>query len=107
KGVARVEGAAQLLKGTEVVLLVEDEESLRTLARVILEARGYEVLDACNGRDGLALCEAHQGPIDLLLTDVMMPQLGGRELAEGAVKLRPSLKVLFMSGHTEDVVLRE
>jgi len=65
------------------------------------------VLDARNGREGLALCEAHQGPIDLLVTDVVMPELSGRELAEGALKLRPGLKVMFISGHTQDVVLKE
>jgi len=93
--------------GSEVVLLVEDEDIVRVLARRILETSGYVVLDARNGREGLMLCETHPGPIDLLMTDVMMPELGGRELAEGAVKLRPSMKVMFMSGHTEDVILKE
>ena len=65
------------------------------------------VLEADNGREGLALCETHQGPIDLLVTDVVMPEFGGRELAEGALKLRPGMKVMFISGHTEDVMLRE
>ncbi len=60
-----------------------------------------------NGREGLALCEAHQGPIDLLVSDVVMPELGGRELAERALKLRPGMKVMFMSGHTQDVILKE
>jgi len=91
----------------EVVLLVEDEDSVRKLARMILEGSGYVVLDASNGREGLALCETHQGRIDLLVSDVVMPELGGRELAEGALKLRPGLKVMFMSGHTQDVVLKE
>ena len=80
---------------------------VRELARRILEASGYVVLEARNGREGLALCEAHEGPIDLLVTDVVMPELGGRELAEGALKLRPGMKVLFMSGHTQDVILKE
>ncbi len=93
-------------RGAEVVLLVEDEDTIRRLARVILEKSGYTVLDAANGRQGLALCETHQGPIDLLLTDVMMPEIGGRELADGALKLRPHIKVLFISGHTEDVILK-
>jgi CheY-like chemotaxis protein len=94
-------------KGSEMILLVEDEPMLRQLARTVLEASGYGILEASNGREGLALCEAHQGPIDLLLSDVVMPELGGRELATGARKLRPGIKVLFMSGHTQDVVLRE
>ena len=64
-------------------------------------------IEAINGREGLALCEAHQGPIDLLVTDVVMPELGGRELAEGSLKVRPGLKVMFMSGHVQDAVLRE
>ena len=86
---------------------MEDEDAVRKLARTILETSGYAVLDARNGREGLALCEAHEGPIDLLVSDVVMPELGGRELAEGALKLRPGLKVMFMSGHTQDVVLKE
>jgi CheY-like chemotaxis protein len=100
-------GLAKAPKGSEVILLVEDEEAVRKLARMILEASGYVVHEAGNGRDGLALCEAHQGAIDLLVTDVVMPQLGGRELAERAIQLRPDMKVLFMSGHTEDVVIKE
>jgi CheY-like chemotaxis protein len=107
KGARPPGGLAKSPKGSEVVLLVEDEDAIRKLARMILEASGYVVLDSRNGREGLALCEAHQGQIDLLVTDVMMPELGGRELAEGALKLRPRLKVIFMSGHTEDTVLKE
>jgi CheY-like chemotaxis protein len=87
-----------------VILLVEDDDGVRRLVRLILESRGYLVLDACNGADGLALCGAHKGRIDLLLSDVMMPRLGGRELAHGAMKMRPDLRVLFMSGHNEDIV---
>ncbi|MEX2260350.1 MAG: response regulator [Bryobacteraceae bacterium] len=100
-------GLATAPKGSEVILLVEDEDIVRVLARRILEARGYAVYEARNGREGLALCEAHQGPIDLLVSDVVMPELGGRELAEGALKLRPGMKVIFMSGHTQDVVFKE
>jgi two-component system, chemotaxis family, CheB/CheR fusion protein len=93
--------------GSEVILLVEDEEMVRGLARTILESRGYVVHEARNGHEGLALCETLTGPIDLLLTDIVMPELGGRELAERAVKLRPELKIVFVSGHTQDVVLKE
>ena len=88
-------------------MLVEDEDAVRKLARLVLEASGYTVLESRNGREGLALCEAHEGTIDLLVTDVVMPELGGRELAEGALKLRPGMKVMFMSGHTQDIVLKE
>jgi two-component system, chemotaxis family, CheB/CheR fusion protein len=94
-------------RGNEVVLLVEDEDVVRMLARRILETKGYVVYEARNGREGLAICETHHGPIDLLVTDVVIPELGGRELTEGALKLRPGLKVMFMSGHTQDVVLKE
>ena len=107
KGARPAGGLAEAPKGSEVILLVEDEDTVRKLARMILEASGYVVLEARNGREGLALCEAHEGPIDLLLSDVVMPELGGRELAEGALKLRPGMKVMFMSGHTQDVVLKE
>jgi CheY-like chemotaxis protein len=100
-------GLAKAPKGSEVILVVEDEDAVRKLGRTILEASGYAVLDARNGREGLALCEIHPGPIDLLVTDVVMPELGGRELAQGALKLRPGIKVIFLSGHTQDVLLKE
>jgi CheY-like chemotaxis protein len=107
RGVRPATGLAEAPKGSGVILLVEDEDAVRKLARLVLEASGYTVLESPNGREGLALCEAHEGPIDLLVTDVVMPELGGRELAEGALKLRPGMKVMFMSGHTQDVVLKE
>jgi CheY-like chemotaxis protein len=90
-----------------VVLVVEDEEMVRRLTRTILEASGYVVLEAGDGLEGLSVCQSHDGAIDLLLSDVMMPGLGGRELAARAALLRPGLRVLFMSGHTEDVILKE
>jgi CheY-like chemotaxis protein len=91
----------------EVVLLVEDEDQVRKLASTILKGRGYVVLEAGDGREGLSVCEAHHGKIDLMLSDVVMPELGGRELAERVVAMRPGIKVLFMSGHTQDVILKE
>lgn len=99
--------AAAARGGSETILLVEDESALRGLARLVLEARGYSVLEAADGREGLAVFTLHSGAIDLLLTDVVMPISGGRELAEAARRLRPGLKVLFMSGHTEDTILKE
>jgi two-component system, chemotaxis family, CheB/CheR fusion protein len=93
--------------GSEVVLLVEDEDLVRALARRFLEVSGFAVLEARNGREGLALCESHKGQIDLLVTDVVMPEVGGREMAEGAVKLRPGIRIMFISGYTPDVVLKE
>jgi CheY-like chemotaxis protein len=87
----------------DVVLLVDDEAGIRRLVRTILEANGYVVIDACNGLEGLALCQTHAGRIDLLLSDIRMPELGGRELVQGALKLRPGLRILFMSGYNEVV----
>ena len=100
-------GLARAPRGSEVILLVEDEDMVRDLTRRVLEASGYTVYAARNGREGFAVCESHEGPIDLLLSDVVMPGLGGRELAEGVLKLRPGIKVVFMSGHTQDVLLQE
>jgi DNA-binding response OmpR family regulator len=97
-------GLTQAPKGTEVVLLVEDDEGVRTLTQLILQRSGYQVLDARNGQDGLAIVQSHPGSIDLLVTDVLMPGLSGGALATQAVKLRPSLKVLFVSGHIENAI---
>ena len=107
KGTGPAGGLTKAPRGSEVILVVEDEDAVRKLARMVLEASGYVVLDARNGREGLALCEIHPGRIDLLVTDVVMPELGGRELAQGALKLRPGMKVMFVSGHTQDVILKE
>ncbi|MGJ5814797.1 chemotaxis protein CheB [Paludibaculum fermentans] len=93
-------------QGSETILLVEDEEMVRVLARKVLESLGYVIFEAGNGVQGLEFCRAHEGHIDLLVTDVVMPELGGRELAEGAILLWPHLKVLFLSGHTQDVILK-
>ena len=98
---------AEAPKGSEVVLLVEDEDQVRKLASEFLQGCGYIVLEARDGREGLSVCEGHQGKIDLLLSDVVMPELGGRELAERILPMRPDIKVLFMSGHTQDVILKE
>ena len=106
-GVRPPAGLAAAPGGTESILLVEDEDAVRALVRTILETRGYAVIEAPNGRAGLKLCETHAGKIDLLLTDVVMPEMGGREFAVAAVKLRPGLKVVFVSGHTQDVILKE
>jgi PAS domain S-box-containing protein len=93
-------------KGAETVLLVEDEESVRTLTRIILLGKGYTVLEASDGAEALSVAGRHEGPIHLLLSDVVMPILGGRELAERLVGLHPEMKVLFQSGYTDDAVVR-
>jgi len=91
--------------GTETVLVVEDEDAVRVLARRILERQGYTVLDACNGRDAVAIA-ARGGRIDLVLTDMVMPGMNGRALAEALAVSRPSLPVLYMSGYTDDEIVR-
>jgi CheY-like chemotaxis protein len=94
-------------RGSEVILLAEDEDTVRRLARTFLESRGYKVLEAKQGNEGLTLCSNHQGPIHLLLTDVVMPGMGGVELAARAILLHPKMKVLFMSGYPDDPLSRE
>jgi two-component system cell cycle sensor histidine kinase/response regulator CckA len=91
--------------GTETVLLVEDEEMVRDMTHQILRMSGYQVLEAKHGREALAVCERHDGPIHLMLTDVVMPQINGRQLAERLVPLRPEMRVLYMSGYTDDAIV--
>jgi two-component system cell cycle sensor histidine kinase/response regulator CckA len=91
--------------GTETVLVVEDEASLRQIVRECLEEVGYTVLEAPDGLAALELAERHRGPIPLLITDVVMPGLGGRELARRLTEKRPDTKVLYMSGYTDDAVI--
>ncbi len=92
-------------RGAETVLVVEDEEAVRRLAIRILMAAGYTVISAANGGEALLACERHRGPIDLLLTDVVMPTMSGRELADRLAALRPGLRVLFMSGYTANSIV--
>jgi PAS domain S-box-containing protein len=94
-----------VLRGSETVLLVEDEDGVRQLAREYLEASGYTVMEAADGRKALEMAETNAGPIHLLMTDVVMPGVSGRELAERIEKLRPGIKVLFMSGYTDQAVV--
>jgi two-component system, cell cycle sensor histidine kinase and response regulator CckA len=90
----------------ETILVVEDEESVRRLARRVLEAQGYTVLEAINGADALRIAADYAGVIDLLLSDVVMPEVGGRLLAERLTAARPETEVMFMSGYTDDDILR-
>lgn len=90
--------------GTETILLVEDEDGVRSLASKILESIGYRVIAAANGDQALRLLDGMQDPLHLLLTDVIMPGMSGAKLAEEAMAARPDLRVLFVSGHSDDVL---
>ena len=90
--------------GTETILLVEDEANLRYLARQFLEKQGYRVIEAADGAVAMQVVVAHEGMIHLLLTDVIMPGMNGRELAQRIAEIRPNTKVLYMSGYTENVI---
>jgi len=92
--------------GGETVLLAEDQDQVRAVAQSILRRQGYRVIVAQNAGEALLLCEAHSGPIHLLLTDVVMPHLSGTDLAKRIAITRPETKVLFMSGYTDDSVVR-
>ncbi|MBI2840707.1 MAG: PAS domain S-box protein [Acidobacteria bacterium] len=95
----------QRTRGTETILLVEDEDVVRRMTREILEGEGYKVLEAADGQEALLICEKYEGPIQLLLTDVVMPGLNGHELAEALSESRPGIPVLYMSGHTGDTII--
>jgi PAS domain S-box-containing protein len=99
------EDSPEMLAGTETLLIAEDEDAVRAVAVAALERRGYRVLAAADGSKAIALSRAFAGEIDLLLTDVVMPGMNGRELAEEMERLRPGIRVLFMSGYTDDAVL--
>jgi CheY-like chemotaxis protein len=103
---ANLQGPTKEAGGTETILVVEDESSVRTMAVLALEKHGYEVLQAESGKKALGIIEKQSGPIDLLLTDVVMPGMSGRELAEALSLQHPSLKVLYQSGYTDDAIIR-
>ncbi|MDX6530250.1 MAG: two-component system, cell cycle sensor histidine kinase and response regulator CckA [Blastocatellia bacterium] len=103
KANAAVEKA--VLGGSETILLVEDEDVVRGLARKILEHAGYSVLEASRGAEAFQLCQEHAQPVDLLLTDVVMPETSGKEVADRLSKGQPGLRVLFMSGYTDEAIV--
>ena len=95
------------LGGSETVLLVEDEESVRQLVRDTLASKGYRVIEAENGEGGIAAAAKHEGSIHLVISDVVMPGMGGRELVRKLLLVRPETKVLYLSGYTEDAIVSE
>jgi CheY-like chemotaxis protein len=107
ESVAREPSGTQALPrgSSEMVLLVEDEKGVRELAREYLETSGYRVLEAENGHVALELAAKHAGTIDVLVTDVVMPGIGGRELAERVAQIRPGIKILYMTGYTDRAIV--
>lgn len=91
----------------KTILLVEDESTVRALLREVLERAGYEVLACSNPKEGIETCRQHSGRIHLLLTDVVMPGMNGKEMANQIVKILPEVRVIFMSGYTEHVLLQD
>jgi CheY-like chemotaxis protein len=100
------QGLAAMPRGSETVLLVEDEDGVRALARHVLQGCGYTVLEARDGAEAMRITGQQRGQIDLLITDVVMPRMGGREVAERLAAIHPAVKVLFLSGYTDDAVVR-
>jgi two-component system cell cycle sensor histidine kinase/response regulator CckA len=103
---ADAHAASSLTRGTETIAVVEDEEPLRALASRMLTSAGYTVLSAAHPVDALDLVRRHSGPLHLLLTDVVLPGVNGRELARRVIELRPEVAVLFTSGYTDDEIVR-
>lgn len=93
------------LTGSETILIVEDDDALRNLGRKILELQGYKILDAENGIEALKVSEEYEGQIHLMLTDVVMPKMGGRELEERLHPVRPEMKVVYMSGYPDETIV--
>ena len=105
--IRREETVTPPMQGTETILLVDDEPAILCLAREILEMKGYSVLTAGNGSEATRYGEHHPGPIHLLLTDVVMPEISGPYLAARLAPLRPDMKVLYMSGYTGDMIFQQ
>ena len=105
QGYKRDSGPEDSFRGTETVLLAEDEEVVRKLVSQVLRIYGYKVLETSGGEAALLICKTHPEPIHLLLTDVIMPAMSGRELSNHLTKLRPETKVIFMSGYTDTAIV--
>jgi CheY-like chemotaxis protein len=94
------------LAGSETILLIEDEEAVRKLVRRTLEKHGYQLLVAASGTEALELAQNYTASIQLVISDVVMPQMGGREVAEQLKAVRPGIQILFISGYTENTMMR-
>jgi two-component system, cell cycle sensor histidine kinase and response regulator CckA len=103
----RRDDRVSMLFGNETILLVEDEPSVRTLAARVLRNQGYKVLEAVNGSEALQIANMHKARIHLLLTDVVMPEVGGKDLYDQLKPLRPDIKVLFTSGYTDNAIVHQ
>jgi len=104
KKISPSENISEMPHGTETVLVVEDEDGVRRLACRVLRQQGYNVSEARTGRDAYSLCQNMDEPINLVITDVIMPSMGGVELVEKLRKLWPDFKVLYMSGYTANAI---
>jgi CheY-like chemotaxis protein len=93
-------------RGSETIMLVEDEDGVRGITRMILQGLNYTVLEARSGEEAIRLCETHTDPIHLLITDVVMPKMGGRQVAEHVSAARQGIKTMFISGYTDDAIIR-
>src|SRR4030042_1521468 len=103
---ARTERRRISARGAETILLVEDEKAVRMMIRKTLQSKGYTVLEAQHGQEALDICEHYSGPIHLMVTDVVMPQMSGKELAEQLAPNRPEMKILYMSGYPDNSIVQ-
>jgi CheY-like chemotaxis protein len=96
----------KLPQGSETILLVEDEDTVRTLTHSILEERGYTVVEAKNGNEALMICKEHSGNFHLMITDIIMPGMNGNKLVQEVTRLYPNIKILYISGYSDDIVVQ-